>query len=79
MHNKVNMGTSWNAEQVILACGSDKTAFDQLVHHYYPILLAMTFLRTRNISEAEDLVQDILLRAWQNCLDYMILSYSCPG
>jgi RNA polymerase sigma-70 factor (ECF subfamily) len=65
MQNKAAMPISWNTEQVLLACAGDRAAFDQLVHHYRPVLLALTFLRTRNMYEAEDLVQEILMRAWQ--------------
>ena len=65
MRHKAILSPSWDTEQVLLACAGDKTAFDQLVHHYRPVLLALTFLRTRDLWEAEDLVQEILLRVWQ--------------
>jgi RNA polymerase sigma factor (sigma-70 family) len=65
MHDKATLPPSWDTERVLLACAGDGAAFDQLVHHYRPVLLALTFLRTRNIYEAEDLVQQILIRAWQ--------------
>lgn len=65
MDNKATLPPSWDTERVLLAGAGDRTAFDQLVCHYRPVLLALTFLRTRNLCEAEDLVQEILLRVWQ--------------
>jgi RNA polymerase sigma factor (sigma-70 family) len=65
MQNEAKLPQSWGAEQILLASAGDRAAFDQLVHHYRPVLLALTFLRTRDICEAEDLVQEILLRVWQ--------------
>jgi len=43
----------------------EREAFDRLVDHNRPILLVPTFLRTRSHSESEDLVKEILLRAWR--------------
>ncbi len=65
MDNKATWPPSWDTERVLLACAGDRVAFDQLVHHYRPVLLALTFLRTRDLYEAEDLVQEILMRVWQ--------------
>lgn len=62
---RVTLAQDGEAEQVMLACAGDRAAFDQLVRRYRPVLLALTFLRTRDLSEAEDLVQAILLRVWQ--------------
>lgn len=39
-------------------------AFDQLAHHYRPLLFALAFLRTSQKEEAEDLVQEVLLKSW---------------
>jgi RNA polymerase sigma-70 factor (ECF subfamily) len=50
---------------ILLARNGDRTAFDQLVCHYRPVLLGLAFLRTHNLCDAEDLVQEILLRTWQ--------------
>jgi RNA polymerase sigma-70 factor (ECF subfamily) len=65
MPNKAATPPSWDTELILLACAGDRTAFDQLVPHYRPVLLGLTFLRTRDLCEAEDLVQEILLRVWQ--------------
>ncbi len=65
MNNKATLPPSGDTEWVLLACAGDTAAFDRLVHHYRPVLLALTFLRTRNLYEAEDLVQEILVRVWQ--------------
>src|SRR5579884_1980638 len=65
MDNKATLPPSWDTEQVLLAGAGDRAAFDALVRHYRPVLLALTFLRTRNLYDAEDLVQEILLRVWQ--------------
>ncbi|HLJ56438.1 MAG TPA: RNA polymerase sigma factor [Chthonomonadaceae bacterium] len=53
--------TAW----VVRACAGDAAAFARLVRHYQPVLLALTFLRTRNLCDAEDRVQEILLRVWR--------------
>ena len=43
----------------------DKAAFNQLALHYRPLLFALAFLRTSHREEAEDLVQEVLFRAWE--------------
>lgn len=65
MDSKAALPTSWDTEWVPLAGAGDRAAFDRLVHHYRPVLLALAFLRTRDLSDAEDLAQEILLRVWQ--------------
>ena len=42
----------------------DRAAFDQLARHYRPLLFALAFLRTSQKEEAEDLVQEVLLKSW---------------
>ena len=69
---------SENSEWVLLACAGDRAAFDQLVHHYRPVLLVLTFLRTRDLCEAEDLVQEIFLRVWQKLPHLRIPSLFLP-
>ena len=65
MPDKANTSPSWDTELILRDCAGDRTAFDQLVHHYRPALLGLTFLRTHDLCEAEDLAQEILLRVWQ--------------
>jgi RNA polymerase sigma-70 factor (ECF subfamily) len=65
MDNQAGSSAADHNEIVQLACMGDRAAFDQLVHHCRPFLLALTFLRTRSLVDAEDLVQEILLRVWQ--------------
>ena len=66
--NTAKLLHSWNTEWVLLARKGDRAAFDQLVVHYRPVLLALTFLRTRDVCAAEDLVQQIFIQAWQKLL-----------
>ncbi len=47
------------------AQAGDRSAFDLLVTRYRPLLFALAFLRTGHKEEAEDLVQEVLSRAWQ--------------
>lgn len=56
-----------------LAHSGDKDAFSRLAHYYRPWLLAMAFLRTSDREAAQDLVQDVLARAWAN-----LPSLQCP-
>ncbi|MBV9852208.1 MAG: sigma-70 family RNA polymerase sigma factor [Armatimonadetes bacterium] len=44
----------------------DVVAFDRLAHRCRPALRALAFLRTGDREEAEDVVQEVLTRAWQN-------------
>jgi RNA polymerase sigma-70 factor (ECF subfamily) len=39
--------------------------FDELLNRERPLLLRFAYTRTRNLAEAEDLVQDTLIRAWE--------------
>lgn len=48
------------------AQGGDRAAFNELARHHRPLLFALAFLRTSHREEAEDLVQEVLLRAWQS-------------
>lgn len=47
------------------AQGGDRAAFNALASHHRPLLFALAFLRTSHTEEAEDLVQEILLKAWE--------------
>jgi len=46
------------------AQGGDRAAFDRLTRGYRGMVLAVAFARLHDREEAEDLAQDILLRAW---------------
>src|SRR3954465_13928678 len=52
-------------ERVRRAQRGDRDAFDQLARHYRASLLALAFFRTSDLEAAEDLVQEVLTRAWQ--------------
>jgi len=52
-------------EEVEGARAGEREAFDRLARHYRTLLLAMAFLRTSDREEAEDLVQEVLARAWE--------------
>lgn len=47
------------------AQAGDSNAFDHLAKHCRPLLFALAFVRTSHKDEAEDLVQDVLIKAWQ--------------
>ena len=50
---------------VRLAQSGDRVAFDKLASHYRVWLLAMAFMRTSDHDAADDMVQDVLTRAWE--------------
>src|SRR4051794_2123989 len=47
------------------AQAGDARAFDRLARHYRGSLLAHAFMRTGDMEAAEDLVQEVLTRAWE--------------
>jgi RNA polymerase sigma-70 factor (ECF subfamily) len=51
------------------ARGGDRSAFDRLARHHRASLLAVAFLRTSDLEAAEDLVQEVLTRAWRKLPD----------
>jgi RNA polymerase sigma-70 factor (ECF subfamily) len=51
------------------ARAGDRAAFDGLARHHRASLLAVAFLRTSDVEAAEDLVQEVLTRAWQKLPD----------
>lgn len=51
------------------ARAGDRAAFDGLARHHRASLLAVAFLRTSDMEAAEDLVQEVLTRAWQKLPD----------
>lgn len=64
--NMNGVDSEFSFDLVLLAQGGNRGAFDALVHHYRPALLALAFLRTREVADAEDIVQRVLLRLWEN-------------
>jgi RNA polymerase sigma-70 factor, ECF subfamily len=63
--NATTQPDRWAVDLVRRAQAGDRAAFDQLARHYRGSLLALAFLRTSDMEAAEDLVQDVLTRAWQ--------------
>src|SRR5579862_4251049 len=47
------------------AQAGSRIAFDRLVRHYRPLLLGLAYMRTSSMEAADDLVQEVLARAWQ--------------
>ena len=58
-------GSAQDAALVRLAQRGDEAAFDRLVRHYRGILMAAACARTRDREAAQDLVQDVLIKAWR--------------
>ncbi|MCC6442707.1 MAG: hypothetical protein IT210_04510 [Armatimonadetes bacterium] len=58
------MSEPFHIEAIIRKARSgDREAFDRLAAHYRS---AVAFMKTGSREEAEDLAQEILLRAWQS-------------
>jgi RNA polymerase sigma-70 factor (ECF subfamily) len=53
-------------EMVERAQSGDQTAFHRLVDHFQPEIFRMIFYRTRSQMDAEDLTQDVMLKAYKN-------------
>lgn len=53
------------AEWVRRAQAGERAAFDLLAQRYRGLLLALAFARTGDREEAEDLVQEVLAKAWE--------------
>lgn len=51
---------------VAKAQNGDQTAFHRLVDHFQPGIYRMIFYRTRSQMDAEDLTQDVMLKAYKN-------------
>ena len=63
-HNGQSAQFGNEAALVRRAQGGDRLAFDQLAKQYRGMVVATAYARLRNREEAEDLAQEILLRAW---------------
>jgi RNA polymerase sigma-70 factor, ECF subfamily len=59
------MGTSPQIALVLAAQAGDQTAFDTLVRPYQSELLVHCYQMMGSLHDAEDLVQETLLRAWE--------------
>lgn len=53
-------------EMVEKARAGDQTAFHRLVDQFQPEIYRMIFYRTRSQMDAEDLTQDVMLKAYKN-------------
>lgn len=53
-------------ELVEKAQAGDQTAFHRLVDHYQPEIYRMIYYRSRSQMDAEDLTQDVMLKAYKN-------------
>lgn len=50
----------------IMAKQGDRTAFDRLVNHFWEDMVRMTYYRTQSSMEAEDLAQEIFIKAFSS-------------
>ncbi len=53
-------------ELVEKAQAGDQTAFHRLVDHYQPEIYRMIYYRSRSKMDADDLTQDVMLKAYKN-------------
>ena len=63
------MQTKSDTTLVLAVLGGDKTAYAQLYDRYARLVRAVCFDTTRNLNEAQDLAQDVFLRAYENLAD----------
>ena len=56
----------WIVELVEASRTGDQTAFHRLVDHFQPEIFRMLYYRTRSRPDAEDLTQDVFLRAFKH-------------
>jgi RNA polymerase sigma-70 factor (ECF subfamily) len=59
-------GTGPDAALVEKARAGDRQAFDRLVRDYSERIFAMIYARVRNVHDAQDLTQDVFVRAYKN-------------
>jgi RNA polymerase sigma-70 factor (ECF subfamily) len=56
----------WIVELVEASRTGDQTAFHRLVDHFQPEIYRMLYYRTRSRMDAEDLTQDVFLKAYKH-------------
>ena len=56
-----------DAELLTRVCKGDRAAFVTLYDRYAPLVRAIGYETTGRLSEAQDLTQEVFLRAWQTC------------
>jgi RNA polymerase sigma-70 factor (ECF subfamily) len=60
-------GTDYDmASLIISARAGDRVAFGQVVDQFYETIFRMVYFRTRSRMDAEDLTQDIFIKAFKN-------------
>ena len=59
-------GASTDEELMRRAAAGDSAAFDEFGHRFRPRLSGLARRLTKNTSDAEELVQETLLKAWRN-------------
>lgn len=64
------MQTSTDRELIQAVLAGDKAAFGQVYDRYAPLIRAICFDHTLNLSDAQDLAQDVFVRAYEklDCL-----------
>src|SRR5258706_5501521 len=68
------METPTQIALVSAAQAGDRTAFDTLVKPYQRELLVYCYQMLGSVHDAEDLVQETLIRAWEKCA-----TFTSPG
>lgn len=53
-------------ELIQAVMGGEKTAFAELYDRYGPLIRAICYDTTRNLTDAQDLAQDVFMRAYEN-------------
>jgi RNA polymerase sigma-70 factor (ECF subfamily) len=66
MTRKPTLSDNQLADLVVKARDGDRIAFNRLVDRFQPEILRMVYYRVRPHAEAEDLTQDIFLKAFRN-------------
>src|SRR5579864_9533027 len=72
--NRFSMETLTQTALVLSAQQGDRTAFDILVKPYQRELLVHCYQMLGSVHDAEDLVQETLIRAWEKCA-----TFTSPG
>lgn len=62
---------SWSEDQLVTAAqGGSHAALEELCLRYRSVLFSVLLRYTGSYDETEDLVQDVMLRAWQNLVRF---------